>query len=317
VIDIFEHIFEHKRLWRRALGVTPPRPIFFRETNSAYVLVFLLKLIFSLMLILISSSDLLWGREAPASDQERPFLTNNPYVPQHKDYGFELGAMRERKGLYWMGINLGFNSGLCFASKDPQCQQYIDLIFGAGGREGETHYMGLISPRWQWVRFPSSWSPFARGFGGVLNSIETQGSEHMLTWGGGIGVARQLHERADMRIEFRFGYGDEPFGMGLFSIQLKIDRLIEYFAKQMQGLGEGAVSATGGLIKGTATFTGKVIETTGKGVGKVMEKTVTTTVDVIKKTGKAVKEAGKVITGDKSDSETKNETKPAPAPEKK
>ena len=169
------------------------------------------------------------------SEADNYYYKTVPYVPQKKDYGIELGSMIEKFNLYWVGVNLGFNRGTCFHLNNPYCQQYIDILFGAGGREAETHYIAAVSPRFQWVNYPSSWSPFARFILGAQNSIEVTNTNHYLVVGASVGVTRQMHEHLDVRFEIRASHGDQGFLQGLLGMQLKIDELVESFADAIKG----------------------------------------------------------------------------------
>ncbi len=208
-----------------------------------------------------------------ASSQEAPnetpitnskyYYYENPYVPQLKDYGLELGSMMMESGLYWLGANFGLHSGNCLFYKDPSCQQYYDLGFGAGGRDGETEYIGTVSARFQWVRFPSSWSPFTRVFAGVLNTIYPPTAEHYFTYGLGIGITHRLHEHLDLRLEIRGGHGYMGYAQAIVGMQLKIDDVIGDFADKVKGFGKGTLETTSDVIEGTVEGTKKVF----KGIG--------------------------------------------------
>ncbi|OQW54400.1 MAG: hypothetical protein A4S09_05855 [Proteobacteria bacterium SG_bin7] len=179
---------------------------------------------------------------------EKYYYYEAPYVPQERDYGLELGSMMMESGMYWLGANLGFHSGSCFGN--PNCQQYYDLGFGAGGRDGETEYIGSISGRFQWVRYPSSWSPFARIFLGVLNTIYPPAAKHEFTYGIGGGITHRLHENLDLRMELRVGQAHQSYAQGMIGLQLKIDKVIAAFAGKIKDLGEGTVEGTKKVIQG-------------------------------------------------------------------
>lgn len=174
--------------------------------------------------------------------------------------------MMVESGLYWLGGNLGLHSGNCVFYKDPSCQQYYDLGFGAGGRDGETEYISSISARFQWVRFPSSWSPFSRVFAGLLYTIYPPIAEQYFTYGIGGGVTHRLHENLDLRLELRVGYANQSYVQGIVGLQLKIDKVISDFAGKIKDLGEGTVKTTTDVIEGTVEGTKKVI----KGIGDVV-----------------------------------------------
>lgn len=185
--------------------------------------------------------------------------TQYPFVPRDTDYSLELGAMSAKQSLYWAGANVGRHVGRCILSGSQTCQQYLDLIGGVGGRDGETDGVFLGSVRWQFINFPRSWSPLFRIFGGAINAhTESAKAWHLVT-GAGVGFTMYLHDRVDIRLESRLGYADRPIGQTMIAVQVKSDRLLAYFASKLAALGiatvETAIEATGAAIKGvTAPF---------------------------------------------------------------
>ncbi len=226
---IFEYNLKQQKLWRRA-----------SEGESSLRFFF----IFCLWFFLEPSLG------AAEISNSKYYYYENPYVPQGRDYGVELGSMMMESGLYWLGLNFGLHAGNCLFYKDPSCQQYYDLGFGAGGRDGETEYIGSISARFQWVRFPSSWSPFSRVFAGVLNTIYPPTAEHYVTYGVGAGVTHRLHDRLDLRLEMRIGHGYQGYVQGIVGMQLKIDNVISDFADKIKDLGKETLETTSDVLKG-------------------------------------------------------------------
>lgn len=240
-------------------------------------------------------------READLARQSLRFVRRDPFIPQKIDYGFELGTKWQDSNLYHLGANVGWHVGTCIFSDSQTCQQYIDLIGSLNGRESYTHYSGQASLRWQWVRFPSSWSILARILAGGQHSIIPSGSVQRPTYGIGLGVTTFLHPRADIRTELRFGRAGGDYYSELFiSAQLKIDRWLEYFANKVKDLGAGAVGVTGTVIKGTVNVTGEAI----KGTGKVLKGTAETVGEI----------GGEAVDALVPDSKSPNPPAPTPEP---
>jgi hypothetical protein len=192
------------------------------------------------------------------------FSTKEPFVPRDIDYSIELGAMSERHSLYWVAGDIGRHVGRCFLTESQSCQQYLDAIVGVAGRESETYGVFLGSVRWQFVNFPRSWSPFTRVFAGPIHAHTEFSNEWRLASGIGIGLISYLHERVDVRFESRFGYADHAIGQALFSVQVKSDRLLEYFARRLAEVGlmtvETAIKATGAAVQATGEGIGTALE---------------------------------------------------------
>lgn len=166
-------------------------------------------------------------------------VSREPFVPETVDYVGELGAMQEMLNLYWIGGSIGFHVGKCLFSQSQSCQQYLDFTGGVGGRDSETNTLLMGSLRWQWVNFPSSWSPMARFFGGAQNAHESTGVRQFPIGGVGFGVSTFLHERADLRLETRLGYSEQPFLQVFFGIHIKMNRWVAYFGEKLKDLGIG------------------------------------------------------------------------------
>ena len=101
------------------------------QVNLAYILRQCFKSLILLALMAVS---------AHAQDQQihRPWVKFRPYTPEIKEYALELGSMWEDENLYWLAANVGFHVGKCIFSESQSCQNYIDIIGGAGGR-GRVH----------------------------------------------------------------------------------------------------------------------------------------------------------------------------------
>ncbi len=248
MICIFENIFKNRKQWQRASGDFGPLRFFF---------------VFAALILLALPASTRDAQEAN-STVSNYYYYDLPYVPQKKDYGFEIGSMAMKTGLYWLGINFGLNGGSCFKIENPNCQQYWDLGFGAGGKEAETQYIGEISARFQFVHFPSSWSPFARGFIGIQNTIMPDNTGHTFTYGLGGGITRNVHEKLDLRFEVRAGYSYQAYFQGIIGLQFKIDKNIEHFGNKLKELGLDTVRQTGRVLKGT-------VEGTVEGTGKLLQ----------------------------------------------
>jgi hypothetical protein len=244
-MGIFEHNMIMQELWRPA-----------SESESSLRFFFRFQVLFCsyIALVFLFFPNNVLAENTISNPQSYYF--ENPYVPQSKDYGLELGSMQMESGLYWLGLNFGLHAGNCVFYKDSSCQQYYDFGFGAGGRDGETQYIGSLSARFQWVRYPSSWSPFSRIYAGVLNTIYSPRSDHYPTYGVGVGITHRLHKNLDLRLEMRVGYGYQGYVQGIVGLQLKIDEVIKDFANKVKNL-------PGNVIEGTVEGTKKVI----KGIG--------------------------------------------------
>lgn len=178
-------------------------------------------------------------READFARQSVRFVKRDPFIPYSLDYGFEFGSGWGRENSYHIGANFGTHIGRCLLSESQTCQQYIDGLFTSAGREGQSMNSLQASLRWQFVSFPSSWSPFARIAvgGGVFRLPDREGQAFVATIG--YGVSTYLHPRADLRFEARIGYAEVPVGQLLMSIQIKTDRWLSYFAEKARDLGFG------------------------------------------------------------------------------
>ena len=209
-------------------------------------------------------------READRLRMQARYVTRDPYIPQKLDYGVELGALWRKQNNYWLGTDIGYHIGTCVFSQSQTCQNYVDLILGIGGRKSYTHFLGLTSLRWQFVNFPSSWSPLARILVGLDHSNTPDGLETHPAYGVGAGITTYLHPRIDLRIEVRALQSSTINTQVLFSTQLKIDEWIEYFANRIKDVGIGTVSVTTKVVEGAAGATETVIQTTEETVKKVV-----------------------------------------------
>lgn len=195
-------------------------------------------------------------QEADKAREAVRYVDREPYVPQLYDYGAELGATSGELSYYTLGAAIGFHTGTCIFSNSQSCQQYADIIFDATGRDSHTHYLGLGSLRWQWVNFPSSWSMLTRVLIGANNQIVPTGVKQYFVYGGGIGITTYLHPKADLRFEYRAYHADQLYHQVTFSVLLKMERWIEFFAEKLKDIGVGTAEVTGTVIKSTADVVG-------------------------------------------------------------
>ncbi len=208
----------------------------------------------------------------------RSFTKTFSYIPEKQQYELELGSMWEKSNLYWLGGNVGFHIGRCMFSQSQTCQQYADVIFGAGGRDGLTNGVLLPSLRWQFIDVKDRFVPHARLMVGVMNISDKDRDKSTFSYGIGYGWTTAVHERLDLKFEIRAGYADQLWSQSFLSFSFKFDKWVDYFAKKLEGLGiagkviKGAAGITGRIIKGTVETTGKVIQGTVGATGKVIEK---------------------------------------------
>lgn len=244
-----------------------------------------------------------------------PHVNLHPYMPHKWDYGLELGGMEIKKDLYWIGGNLGYNVGTCVLTKSPSCQQYMDVLLGSSGRDGETNWYGVLSLRWQFVNFPDTYSPIARVFAGVMNRIADGTNKQFFVYGLGYGMTTYLHPRADLRLESRVGWGQGigSFTQAFVSVELKLSRWLDFFAGKLEKVGVGTgkifktgIGTTGRVIKGTgnvlkkgAEGTGTILKKGAEGTGTILKKGAEGTGTILKKgvegTGAVIKGTGEVI----------------------
>lgn len=193
------------------------------------------------------------------------------YVPVKRDYGVEIGGMWEKNNLYWVGGNAGFHIGRCVFSESQTCQQYFDIIGGVGGRNGLTNGVAAGALRWQFVSYPNKYSPFARLYLGVMNIRDNERDKNHLAYGVGYGLSASVHRKVDLKAEVRVGEADQTYAMAFFSINLKVDSLVGFFADQIHRIKEGTVEATGKVLKTTIEAPQKMIDTTIKAPNKIMD----------------------------------------------
>lgn len=178
------------------------------------------------------------------------YVEREPYVPQKYDYGLELGGAWGERNYYVLGANLGFHTGTCLLSESQRCQQYLDLIGNLNGRDGHTHYLGLASLRWQWMHFPSPWSPITRVIAGVSNQIIPGSVRQYFVYGVGAGITTYLHPKADLRFEVRAYQSDRVYTQAMVSVMFKMERWVEFFAEKLADIGVGTAEVTGTVVGG-------------------------------------------------------------------
>lgn len=201
-----------------------------------------------------SSEDSSQGPEPPSLQSlqiKDNWVAHRPFVPEKFDYYFELGAMWEKRNMYWIGGGFGRHVGRCFLTESQSCQQYWDLFGGVGGRDGLTSLLFLTGPRWQFVHFPKHYSPSIRLFAGLMNIRDDLRDKEIFAYGVGYGWTMSVHERVDMRLEARVGNADEIWYQSMVSVHVKMDRWVDYFGAQLKKFGLEAVKTTGGMIKKT------------------------------------------------------------------
>lgn len=203
------------------------------------------------------------GSSAMAAEPSTLLGDGPPYVPRKTDYSLELGLMSARDDLFWAGAMMGAHLGPCVFSASETCQQFVDGIIGVAVREGETQGHFWLSPRWQYVNFPARFSPFWRVFGGIANIARPENRGMHGVFGGGAGVTTYLHDKVDLHAEARWVATDRVFYQVLLGINVKADRLLEYFAVKLKELGVGTVRTA-------IDATGTAIEATGEGLGGLM-----------------------------------------------
>lgn len=209
--------------------------------------------------------------EADSARQAARYVSREPYVPQIYDYGLEIGSAWGAMNYYSVGFNIGYHLGRCVFTNSQTCQQYLDLLANVNGRDSHTHYLGLASVRWQYVNFPSPWSPMFRLMTGINSQIIPGELRQYFTYGAGIGMTTYLHPRADIRLEYRVFNSERVYSQFLFIIQFKMEKWVEFFAEKLKDIGLGTASVTSTVIKGTVDVTGTVLETSGNVVGGVVK----------------------------------------------
>lgn len=185
-----------------------------------------------------------------------------PYTPRETDYSLELGLMSAKDDLFWSGALIGKHLGRCPFSLSESCQQFIDGLIGVAARESETQGHFLASLRWQYVNMPDRYSPYWRILGGTANVARSESRGWRGTGGIGVGVTTYLHEKVDLRLELRAIALDRAYYQAVIGMNIKVDRLLIYFAKKLRDLGYGtvetAIEATGTALKATGEAVGGV-----------------------------------------------------------
>lgn len=146
------------------------------------------------------------------------------YVPEQREYGLELGSMWEDGHLYWLGGHVGYHLGGCLFSQSPTCQQYVDAIGGAGGRDGLTIGTALMGLRWQFVKRSSTFSPQVRLLAGASNIRDNQRNRTVGTGALAYGWTMAVHERLNLLVEARAGYSDEFWVQSFMGVNFNMDR---------------------------------------------------------------------------------------------
>lgn len=187
-----------------------------------------------------------------------------PYVPRKTDYALESGLMSARDDLFWSAAMIGVHTGRCVFSLSETCQQFIDGFLGLGVRESETQGHFWLSPRWQYVNFPQRYSPFWRVFGGMASVARPENRGVFGVFGTGVGITTFLHDKVDLHAEARIVASDRVYYQLLLGINIKADRLLEYFALKLKDFGIGTVHTA-------IDATGTAIEATSEGLGGILK----------------------------------------------
>ena len=204
--------------------------------------------------------DPLSGAQVHHPDTWNKFYT---YVPTKEDYALEIGSMWERKNLYWLGALVGFHTGTCPFARMRDCQNYVDIIAGAGGRNGLNSRLMLASLRFQFVNFPSSYSPLARAFVGgihIRDSEMDRSNRFNVVYGFGFGVTTSVHQRVDLKTEVRIGHGDQLWSQVFLSANVKIDKWIDYFAAQINEFSRDTTGVAKDACKSTIELPGDLAD---------------------------------------------------------
>lgn len=199
-----------------------------------------------------------------------------PYVPRKTDYAVDLGLMSSKDDLFWSGVLMGYHIGECPFIDSTTCQWYLDGIIGVAAREAETQGHLWVSPRWQYVNFPDRYSTFWRLILGAANIARPENRGYQGVAGVGVGVVNYLHDKVDVHVEGRFVATDRLYGQAVLGVNIKVDRLLEYFAHRLKDLGVGtvrtAIEATGTAIEATEEGLGGIVEGVSTAVEKAKSK---------------------------------------------
>lgn len=151
-----------------------------------------------------------------------------PYTPEVREYGIEIGSMWENDSLYWLGGKVGFHLGNCIFNQKSSCQQYLDLITGVGGRDGETLGYLLAGLRWQFVDLPRAVAPSVRLLAGMVNVRDSVRDKFVGTIGMDYSWSVPVHPSVDLKATARAGYADDRYWSQAFiGADFKIDRWID------------------------------------------------------------------------------------------
>ncbi|MCB0362127.1 MAG: hypothetical protein KDD35_05380 [Bdellovibrionales bacterium] len=198
--------------------------------------------------IWVSAGFHAWGSSSPSSLQETfgagrssgaRWSHFEAYAPQKREYFLDIGSMWEKQNLYWLGGEFGLHVGSCVFSKSQTCQQYFDLLGGVAGADGTTVGLLLASLRWQFVNFPSRYSPALRIFVGSIYLHDLNREEDVPTVGLGYALTTTVHERLDLKLEARLGHarGEQIWSQFYLAMGLKLDSWVDYFANKIKKIG--------------------------------------------------------------------------------
>ena len=155
-----------------------------------------------------------------ASAVEVRKITRAPYTPQNWDLMAGIGYMSANTNLMLVDVGGSYKVGRC----GDGCLQHIELIGSVGARDSQSHYFVLPGYRLQKNWPESSWSPYARIFGGPVHSIELQeGVRDRWDAGLAVGTYYYLHPKGDLRMEMRAAAGGLPFTALVILCELKFD----------------------------------------------------------------------------------------------
>lgn len=186
-----------------------------------------------------------------ATEKSEQFLKINRqiYIPKKRDFGLELGTLWEEQTFLWLGGHIGFSIGTCPGFEEQNCQSYLDILGGLGARKDDSTQRLSLSWRWQFVNYPSAWSPFARVQGGFSNSQVGGVKRKKPIVGFGVGIATRLNKKLDVHFELRVGHTHQLFSQANLGVKLPVDEWVSSFAQAVEKLGKKTINATGDLIR--------------------------------------------------------------------